>query len=99
MRTGTGAFQAVQGQRPGASEEGFVLDMEVCRKTFEAFDRDRSGYLDLDELGRLAEALWNTFHPEGPKLDQESRQVIWPFPTPLIRGEKLADKCLQWFGG
>ena len=27
-----------------------MLDMEVCRKTFDAFDRDKSGYLDLEEL-------------------------------------------------
>ena len=62
-------------QRQREPRDGFILDMDVCRKTFDAFDRDRSGYLDLDELGKLAEALWNTFHPEGPKLDRESKAV------------------------
>jgi hypothetical protein len=77
MKAGTGAFKDHAGRPPSrvGSGESFMLDMEVCRKTFEAFDRDKSGYLDLEELAKLAEALWNTFHPEGPKLDKESIKV------------------------
>ena len=54
---------------------GLRLDMESCRKTFDAFDRDKSGYLDLEELTKLAEALWNSAHPDGPQLDRQSRAV------------------------
>ena len=79
LQAGTGVFHDLAAQRPstgaGAGGESFLLDMEVCRKTFETFDRDNSGYLDLDELAKLAEALWNTFHPEGPELDRESKLV------------------------
>ncbi len=60
---------------PVAQEKGFSIDMETCRKTFDAFDRDKSGYLDLEELTKLAEALWNSSHPDGPKLDRENRAV------------------------
>ena len=64
-----------RGAAPAAQGKGFSIDMETCRKTFDAFDRDKSGYLDLEELTKLAEALWNSSHPDGPKLDRENRAV------------------------
>jgi hypothetical protein len=37
---------------PGA---GYRFDLELCRRTFDAYDRDGSGFLDITELTELAE--------------------------------------------
>ena len=72
------------GNRAGSDDPGgFALDMEACRGMFNAFDRDKSGYLDLEELTKLAEALWNSAHPNGPQLDRQSRAVVFPCPPTL----------------
>ena len=54
---------------------GFKFDMDVCRRVFDAYDRDGSGYLEIPELSKLAEELWAKFHPEKPQLSHASKQV------------------------
>ena len=54
---------------------GFKFDPSVCRRVFDAYDRDGSGFLEIPELSKLAEELWAKFHPEKPKLSRESKDV------------------------
>ena len=35
---------------------GYRFDLELCRRTFDSYDRDGSGFLDITELTELAEA-------------------------------------------
>ena len=36
---------------------GYRFDSDLCRKIFDEFDRDGSGYLDLAEISKLAEVV------------------------------------------
>ena len=36
-------------------DSGYRFDLALCKKTFDTFDKDRSGYLDIKELTSLAE--------------------------------------------
>ena len=55
--------------------EGYRFDMDECRRMFKSLDKDSSGYLDIEELTRLAELLWNKFHPHGPRLTEARKKV------------------------
>ena len=37
------------------SLEGFVFDPAVCRRAFDHYDKDKSGYLDAKEIMKLAD--------------------------------------------
>ena len=39
------------------SDSGYRFDMALCRKTFDEYDKDESGYLDIKELTKLAEVM------------------------------------------
>lgn len=40
----------------GGPGGGYRFDLELCRRTFDAYDRDGSGFLDITELTELSEA-------------------------------------------
>ena len=92
------AEAAKKAQEVGESDSGYRFDLALCRKTFNQFDQDQSGYLDIQELTNLAEVkitnlwppisplmdwtgieqvLWDTFHPTGPKLTRQRKEVGW----------------------
>ncbi len=74
-------FAREDGQQPR-----FNFDLEVCRRIFQAYDRDRSGYLEISELASLAQELWAKFHPECPQLSQDMKMVRILFsPVMLFR--------------
>jgi hypothetical protein len=58
-----------------SGEKAFKFDIDLCRRVFNTFDRDRSGFLEVGELAKLAEELWAKFHPEDPKLSSQKRKV------------------------
>ena len=58
-----------------SADPGYKFDINVCRKIFDSFDLDGSGYLDITELAGLAERFWDANHPHGPKLSQERKRV------------------------
>ena len=71
----------------GRDNHGYRFDLEVCRQMFEDFDWDRTGLLKINSLTRLSEKLWDTFHPHGPALtseDKEVRHPHLPLEGPLI---------------
>jgi hypothetical protein len=37
------------------SDSGYKFDSDLCRKIFDEFDRDGSGYLDIGEMSKLSE--------------------------------------------
>jgi hypothetical protein len=53
----------------------FKIDIDMCRRIFNEYDQDQSGYLEISELTALAEELWATFHPNSPKLTREAKEV------------------------
>ena len=56
----------------------FVLCHRVvmrARKKFDQLDLDGNGTLEEDELLRLANWVWNSFHPNGAPLGNAERQV------------------------
>eukprot|EP00287_Rhodomonas_sp_CCMP768_P015371 CAMPEP_0196757388 /NCGR_PEP_ID=MMETSP1091-20130531/103637_1 /TAXON_ID=302021 /ORGANISM="Rhodomonas sp., Strain CCMP768" /LENGTH=191 /DNA_ID=CAMNT_0042106161 /DNA_START=81 /DNA_END=656 /DNA_ORIENTATION=+ len=58
------------------SLEGFKFDIDICRKAFDYYDNDRNGVLSVDELFKLADVLWDTFYPQGPKLDESAKGFL-----------------------
>ena len=46
--------QLMNGETEG-SLEGFVFDPAVCRRAFDHYDKDKSGYLDAKEIMKLAD--------------------------------------------
>ena len=36
-------------------DSGYRFDLALCRRTFDEYDKDMSGYLDIRELTNLAE--------------------------------------------
>ena len=46
--------QLMNGETEG-SLEGFVFDPAVCRRAFDHYDKDKSGYLDGKEIMKLAD--------------------------------------------
>ena len=42
-------------QKVEANDSGYRFDPVLCRKIFNEYDRDLSGYLDIEELTNLAE--------------------------------------------
>ena len=38
-------------------DSGYRFDLGLCRRTFDEYDKDMSGYLDIRELTNLAEVL------------------------------------------
>ena len=56
----------------------FVLCHRVvmrAHKKFDQLDLDGNGTLEEDELLRLANWVWNSFHPNGAPLSNAERQV------------------------
>jgi len=56
--------------------DGFVFDIEVARRAFDHFDKNKSNDLSKSEILKLAEKLWNTFYPQGPGLDADGRALL-----------------------
>ena len=48
--------QLMNGELDG-SLEGFVFDPAVCRRAFDHYDKDKSGFLDTKEMMKLAEVF------------------------------------------
>ena len=46
-------------QQVGDYDSGYRFDLAMCRKIFDEYDRDGSGYLDIAEISRLAEVILN----------------------------------------
>lgn len=59
-----------------AAMEGFVFDVEVARRAFDHFDKNKSNELNRAEILKLAEKLWTTFYPQGPGLDSDGRAQL-----------------------
>jgi hypothetical protein len=38
-------------------DSGYRFDLALCRRIFDEYDKDMSGYLDIRELTQLAEVL------------------------------------------
>ena len=49
---------AKQAQAVGEHDSGYRFDLGLCRRTFDEYDKDMSGYLDIRELTNLAEVLY-----------------------------------------
>ena len=65
-----------------------------ARKKFDQLDEDSSGLLEGDELLRLAEWLWSSFHPGGkalsvPEQEAETRKL-------LRRLDEDGDGCMSF---
>ena len=45
-------------QQAGDGDSDYHFDLALCRKTFNAYDRDGSGYLDVEEVSKLAEVMF-----------------------------------------
>ena len=41
----------------GEHDSGYRFDLALCRRTFDEYDKDMSGYLDIRELTSLAEVV------------------------------------------
>ena len=48
---------AKKAQAVGDHDSGYRFDLGLCRRTFDEYDKDLSGYLDIPELTNLAEVL------------------------------------------
>ena len=59
----------------------FHFDGDVARRVFESRDRERSGYLEIPQLLKIAEEIWAQLEPDAPVLGQESKQVR---PSPSL---------------
>jgi hypothetical protein len=68
----------------GKDHHGYKFDLAVCQKMFEDFDWDRTGRLKINALTRLSEKLWETFHPHGPALTSEDKEVSTPTHPTLL---------------
>ena len=42
----------------GEHDSGYRFDLALCRRTFDEYDKDMSGYLDIRELTSLAEVMY-----------------------------------------
>jgi ribosomal protein S14 len=49
---------AKQAQAVGEHDSGYRFDLGLCRRTFDEYDKDMSGYLDIRELTNLAEVFY-----------------------------------------
>jgi hypothetical protein len=57
--------------------------VDICKQAFDYYDTNKSGTLDSGELMRLAEVLWDTFYPNGPKIDAQTKAFM-VVPSPSI---------------
>ncbi len=58
----------------GGPDGGYRFNLELCRRTFDAYDRDGSGFLDITELTELAEVcVYAVKRPPGIALRRLSR--------------------------
>ncbi|EKX34774.1 hypothetical protein GUITHDRAFT_119085 [Guillardia theta CCMP2712] len=73
---GTAAIELLDARAAEGTLEGFKFDADICRQAFNYYDKDRSGFLDLQELMKLAEVLWDTFYPNGPKIDEPTKMYM-----------------------
>jgi hypothetical protein len=64
----------------------FHFDGDVARRVFESRDRERSGYLEIPQLLKIAEEIWAQLEPDAPVLGQESKQVRPPSLLPRRAG-------------
>jgi hypothetical protein len=44
------------------SLEGFTFEPAVCRRAFDHYDKDKSGFLDANEIMKLAEECFSVLH-------------------------------------
>jgi hypothetical protein len=51
------AAQDASDENADGAGTGYRFDLDLCRRTFDAYDRDGSGFLDITELTELAEVL------------------------------------------
>lgn len=59
-----------EGEAGEAGEpEGFQFNPDECRRAFDLFDKDQSGFLEVKEIPRLAENLWATLYPDAARPD------------------------------
>ena len=64
-----------------AAAHSFKFDIDICKQAFDYYDTNKSGTLDSGELMRLAEVLWDTFYPNGPKIDAQTKAfMVMPQP-------------------
>ena len=50
--------------------------------------QNKSGTLDKSELLRLAEVLWDTFYPNGPKIDAKTKEF-------MVHARPLSPQCAR----
>lgn len=75
-RADTSAHAAQKAPGGGsAGAEGHRFDAAVCREMFKDFEADKTGRLKINGLTRLGERLWDIFHPQGPRLDSDEKEV------------------------
>jgi hypothetical protein len=66
------------GAQQAPAHGGHHFDIGVVRQMFKDFETDKSGRLKINGLTRLAERLWEVFHPKGPKLEPDDKEVLTP---------------------
>jgi hypothetical protein len=62
----------------GARRGQFHYDAELARHVFESRDRERSGYLEIQPLLKIAEEIWGKLEPDAPMLSPEGKKVLQP---------------------
>jgi len=95
------SVQQLMNEEAEGSLEGFIWDPAVCRRAFDHYDKDKSGYLDTKELMKLADKLWDTFFPQGPKLaDANKRELVLEImnKTDMDKNKEVTyDEIEPWF--
>lgn len=80
------AYHLTHDEVVGGSMEGFKFDVDICKQAFDYYDTNKSGTLDSGELMRLSEVLWDTFYPNGPKIDAQTKAfMVAPSPSLDLR--------------
>ena len=75
------------GRRDDAAQ--FHFDVEAARRLFDGRDRHRAGQLEIPLLLKLAEEIWASLQPNGPRLSQQSKEVRRV--RPLYCADVIAD--------
>ena len=81
----------------GDGSHGYRFDVAVCREMFKDFEGDKSGRLKINAMTRLSEKLWDVFHPNGPKLDLDDKEVELLYFAQVFLSKCSQKTSLLWF--